>query len=440
MLPPDSRLFGASFNHPAVAEAFSDERFIQQMLLVEAELARAMAELEIIPAEAGERIAELAPNLKLDIDRLREGIEQAGFPVIELVRQLRQQLDDASRPWVHWGTTTQDIMDTARILQIAEVLPVMEADLAAVISKLAEMAQAHRDQLMAGRTHNQQAVPITFGYKVATWLSPLIRQRARLDELKPRLLVLQFGGAAGTLAVYGQRGPELYQALGRRLKLRPPVAPWHAQRDRLVEFANWLSLTTGSLAKLAGDVVLLSQTEVGELSETAEQERGGSSSMPHKHNPIASEVILAAAQSNAAALSAMHRALVQEHERGTHGSQLEWLTLPQMIALTAAALHKAVSLGERLVVNQDRMSENLQASQGVVLAEAVRTALSSKLAAAEAEALVREASRAAQIEKRHLLEIVRERTDLQLDWERLSDESAHLGACQWFIDRVLESV
>lgn len=437
MLPPDSQIFGSSFNHPAVAAAFSDQRFVAQMLAVEAALAKAMAELELIPADAAAQIADRAAELQIDFDRLRHGTEQAGFPVIELVRQLREQLEEPNRQYVHWGATTQDIMDTARVLQIREALPVLEAELDRLVASLAALTEEHRQLLMPGRTHSQQALPITFGYKVATWLAPLLRQRTRLAELKPRLLVLQFGGAVGTLAAYGDRGPELYQAFGRELDLGTPVTPWHAQRDRMVEFTNWLALMTGCLSKMATDVVLLSQSEVGELSESPDRQRGGSSSMPHKRNPIASELILAAAQSNAASLSAMHRTLAQEHERGTHGAQLEWLVLPQMVALTAASLSKAVLLSENLVVNRQRMQENVQASYGVLLAEAVRNALSASLPAVEADRLVREASLIARNKRRHLVEVLKEIADVDLDWASVGDESQHLGAAQWFIDRVL---
>ena len=199
---------------------------------------------------------------------------------------------------------------------------------------------------MAGRTHSQQALPITFGFKVAGWLAPLLRHRERLAELRPRVLVVQFGGAVGTLAALGASGPQVQEALASELGLNLPPIPWHTQRDTMAELAGWLSMLNGSLAKMAQDVILLAQSEVSELSESGDSTRGGSSTMPQKNNPITSELIITAARTNASLLASMHQAQVQEHERGTHGWQMEWLVLPQMFTLTAAALNKTLLLSQ----------------------------------------------------------------------------------------------
>ncbi len=375
--------------------------------------------------------------MTIDRERLREGAERAGFPVIELVRQLRAQAGERSRDYVHWGATTQDVLDTALVLQIRRALGPIEADLAKLIASLAGLAERYRGQVMAGRTHTQQAVPITFGYKVATWLAPLVRHRMRLRELKPRLLVVQFGGAAGTLAAYGEHGPALYAAMARELDLGVASAPWHAQRDGFVEFAGWLALVGGSLGKLAPDVLLLTQTEVGEVREAADPARGGSSAMPQKSNPIASEQILAAARAVAAHLATVHQALIAEHERGTHALQLERLGLPQMISLTASALARALFVGEHLAVDAARMRENLEAAQGTLLAEAIRNALATAIGRDEADALIKEACRIALAERRPLVSVLRQRTGVPLDWERLGDPRRYLGSADWFVDRVL---
>ena len=256
----DSPLFGSLFSDPQVAQEFSDARFIQRCVEVEAALARVQAKLGVIPAEAGEQIAAASLSFQPDMERLQAGVEKAGFPIIELVKQLRAHVGGDTETYVHWGATTQDIMDTALVLQIRAVLEAMENTLVRLIKALARLADQHRATLMAGRTHSQQAVPIPFGFKVAGWCAPLLRDQQRLAEIKPRLLVVEFGGAAGTLASLGERGIEVQNALADELGLGVPLMTWHTQRDSLVEIAGWLSLVSGSLAKMAQDILLLAQT------------------------------------------------------------------------------------------------------------------------------------------------------------------------------------
>ena len=438
--PADSKIFSPLFSDPAIEAVLADEAFVRQMLDVERALAKVQGALGIIPAEAAARIGAAAADLKIDYPQMQAGVEKAGVPVIELVRQLRKQTGGNAADYVHWGATTQDIMDTVRVLQIRDALPLMEASLDGVVRNLALLADKHRDTLMAGRTHSQQALPISFGLKVAGWLAPLLRHRQRLDEMKPRLLVVQFGGAAGTLAALGEKGTAVQVALAAELNLSVPVMPWHTQRDPLVELASWLSLVSGSLAKMAQDIILLAQSEVGEVRESADPSRGGSSTMPQKRNPIISELIIAAARTNASLLSAMHQAMIQEHERGTHGWQMEWLTLPQMVGLTAVCLKKSRFVTENLVVDKERMKQNVDASNGLMLAEAVTFALApTYMSRAEAKRLVREGCLTAVEENRHLVDVLREQYDFPLEWERLRDESAYFGAAETFIDNVLDS-
>ncbi len=438
--PTDSRLFGPLFSEPAIAAIFSDEQFVRDLLEVEATLAHVQGDLGRIPAAAAQQIAMTAPHLLIDWDRLQHATETAGFPIIELVAQLRQAVGPDAAAYVHWGATTQDIMDTALILQIRRALAVLSAQLDAIINRLAALAEQHRHTLMAGRTHSQQALPITFGLKVASWLAPLIRHRHRLAELQPRLLVVQFGGAAGTLAALGADGIAVQQALAMALGLGRPPMPWHTQRDNLVEFAGWLSLVSGSLAKLAQDIILLAQSEVAEVNESDDRLRGGSSTMPQKSNPIVSELIIAAARTNAALLSSLHNAQIHEHERATHGWQMEWLALPQMVALTGAALAKARWLSENLVVDVTQMARNVAASNGLMLAEAVSFALAEGMARSAAKALVAQAMQITLAEGRHLVDVVQELTDLPLDWAALRDERNYLGATQQLIDQGLAEV
>ena len=440
-LTTDSPLFSSLFRLPEVAEQFSGRQFVRYMLDVEAALAAVQGQLGVIPVEAAEQIVSGAAELTVDLEQVRVGMEKAGVPVIELVRQLRTHVGGEAADYVHWGATTQDIMDTACVLQLREVITILEVSLADLTQNFASLADRHRYTLMAGRTHSQQAVPIPFGLKVAGWAAPLLRDQQRLDELKPRLLTVQFGGAAGTLSALGNQGTAVQSALAAKLNLNAPLIPWHTQRDRLVELANWLSLVTGSLAKMAQDIILMAQSEVREVQESSDQSRGGSSTMPQKHNPVISEQIIAAARTNATLLANMHQAMIQEHERATHGWQMEWLTLPQMMNLTAVSLHKAHFLSENIVINEKQMRNNVAASHGLMLAEAITFVLApSYMSRQAAKQLVHESCQTALAQNRHLVDVVQTQVDTSLDWPALRDEANCFGAADTFINNVLTHI
>jgi 3-carboxy-cis,cis-muconate cycloisomerase len=359
------------------------------------------------------------------------------------VQELRKQVSADVAPYIHWGATTQDIMDTAWVLQLRAAIEVIRGRIAAIATGLSSLAERHRTTVLAGRTHSQQALPITFGLKVAGWLTPLLRHAARLGEIQPRLLVVQFGGAAGTLAALGDKGLAVTTAFAKELNLGVPMMPWHAQRDSFVEFAGWLSLVTGSLGKMAQDIILMAQTEVGEVGESAEAGRGGSSTMPQKSNPITSELIVAAARTNASLLSALHNAQIQEHERATHGWQVEWLTLPQMIMLTGGALKHAAYLAKNVQVDAAAMLVNITRAHDVVLAEAAVFTLAKAMTRPKAEALVQKACGAAVGENRPLIEVVKELVgdsikSAAVDWQALAKAENYLGETEKIIDRVLE--
>lgn len=436
----DLDLFSPLFSDAEVAEQFSDTQLVRAMLKVEAALAIVEGRLGVIPSEAADQIVDAAARMEVDFDRLRGGVENSGVPVIDLVRQLRAQIGGDAAGYVHWGATSQDILDTAKVLQIRTALEVLGSRLESVIRNLAQLAEKHRDTLMAGRTHSQQALPITFGFKAAGWLAPLIRHRGRLAEMRPRILVIQFGGAVGTLAALGTSGAHVQESLAEELELNLSDIPWHTQRDNMAELASWLSMLTGSLAKMAQDIILLAQSEVGELSESDDAARGGSSTMPQKNNPIVSELIITAARVNASLLTSMHQAQIQEHERGTHGWQMEWLVLPQMFTLAATALNKALFLSQNLVVDAARMRENIAASSGLMLAEAVSYALAgAAMSKANADQLVKDACQVAVQEGRHLIDVLKEKADAPVDWEAIREESAYLGSTDTFINRVVQA-
>ena len=444
-LPLDSKIFGPLFKDEEIAALFDDAAFLRAMLEVEGALARVEADLDIIPASAGKQISVICAAVEIDPVQIGRDTRCDGVPVIALVKALRKAVGRKAAPYVHWGATTQDIVDSATVLQIRSTIQIFERRMKPLIERLAVLADRHRATVMAGRTHGQQALPISFGLKVAGWLAPLLRHGERLSELRGRLLQLQFGGASGTLAALGDKGPAVMQGLASELDLNLSAIPWHSQRDGFVEFAGWLSMLTGSLAKMAQDIILLAQNEVGEVLESGEGDRGGSSAMPQKRNPIVSELVVAAARTNAGLISAMHNAMIQENERATHGWQVEWLTLSQMIMLTGGALGNAMFLAENLQINESQMRENLNRSNYLVLAEAAVQVLSAEIIRTEAHALVKEACRTAAAEDRSLIDVVRQQygqiaPENKIDWDALARPENYLGQSGQFIDRVLEQV
>lgn len=441
----DSDIFAPLFSDEEIAGLFDDEAYLRAMLEVEGALARVEASLGIFPSSAAERISKICRTAVLDPKQIGQGTQRDGVPVIALVKALREAVGKDAAPYVHWGATTQDIVDTAMVLQIRSTIRIMDQRLSLIVDCLADLANQHRTTVMAGRTHGQQALPVSFGFKVAGWLAPLLRHRKRLAEQRAGLLQLQFGGAAGTLAALGENGLAVMQRLSQELSLNLPIMPWHSQRDSFAEFAGWLSMLTASLAKMAQDVILLAQNEVGEVMESSGGDRGGSSSMPQKRNPIVSELIIAAARTNASLLSAMHNAMIQEHERATHGWQIEWLTLSQMILLTGGALKNALFLAKNLKVNANRMRQNLERSNYLVLAEAAIQALTAEIPRTEAHALVKQACGIAAAENRSLIDVVKQQfgeiaPKNKIDWQALAKPENYLGQTQHFIDRVLEQV
>jgi 3-carboxy-cis,cis-muconate cycloisomerase len=439
----DSLLFRDAFGTPRMRAVFSDRALVARYVEVEIALARAQGRLGIIPAAAAAAIEARANAEALDFERLRRDTDNVGYPILPLVQQLAAQCGD-SGGYLHWGATTQDIMDTALVLQIRDGLAIVEEDVTALRGILARLARKHRDTPMAGRTHLQQALPITFGYKAALWLAGFDRHAARLAEVKPRVLVGQFAGAAGTLASLGSRGLEVQQALMEELGLGAPSATWHAVRDTLAEVVNLLALVTGSLGKIAYDVMLMASTEVAEVQEPFAPGRGASSTMPQKRNPISSELMLAAAKAVRQHAGLMLDAMVQDYERATGPWHAEWIALPESFVLTAGALHQAKFALEGLVVDTARMRANLAMTGGLIVAEAVMMALAPHLGRQAAHDLVYDCCRAAAEQGGSLAEhLAREpRIVRHLDraaLEHLSDPANYLGLAREMVERVLRS-
>lgn len=432
--PFDSAFLGPLLSDAEVAGLLDDRAQIGAMLRVEAALARAEGLCGVIPEGAAERIAGIAEALDLDPAALAEGTARDGIPVPALVTILRDAVGGDEAAFVHWGATTQDVMDTGLVLRLRAILDILDTRLAGLTARLADLAKAERDTVMIARTRGQQATPTSFGLKVAGWLAPLQRHRARLKELRPRLEVLSFGGAAGNLSALGDQALAVEAALSAELALPAPALPWHSQRDGLVELGNWLGLVSGSLGKLAGDVLLLCQNEVGELREG---NGGGSSTLPNKANPIRSEAILSLARHCTGLSAQLQQAALHNHERDGVAWQLEWLVLPQMILAGAAVLRHAVDLIDDLQVDRGRMLANVEATRGLALAEAASFALSTHLPRPQAQALVKEACREVLASGGNLIDLLAQRSDAPVDWAALRDPARQTGAAGDFIDRIL---
>ncbi len=386
--PGNSMIIGDLYATPQMRAVFDDRRRLQYMLDVEAALARVQARLGLIPAEAAAAITGAARADRLDMDTIRRSTAVVGYPVVGLTKALAAAAGREAGRWVHWGATTQDILDTATMLQVREALALLDADLVRTLRGLAALADRHRDTVMAGRTHLQHALPITFGYKCALWMQPLLRA---LQGLRAEVPILQFGGAVGTLAALGDAGPAAVDALAAELGLAPPPAPWHVDRSVLTELVCRLGVLCGALAKMAADVALLMQSEVAELREPHRPGRGGSSTMPQKRNPIACEYIIAATRGVQALAPLMLGAMIQDHERSTGPWQSEALALPQAFLLTAAALSHAATLAEGLEVDGARMAANLAEGGGLIMAEAAMMLLAARLGRDAAHHHVQEA-------------------------------------------------
>jgi 3-carboxy-cis,cis-muconate cycloisomerase len=437
----DSILFRDAFGTPAMREVFSDYSLISRYVEVEIALAKAEARCGVIPQAAADEIAARTDVAALDFDALRRETDIVGYPILPLVHQMVQQCGEAGR-YVHWGATTQDIMDSALVLQLRAGLAIIEQDIAALRGILVDLSQRHRNTPMAGRTHLQQALPVTFGYKTAIWLAMFDRHAERLQQLKPRVLVGQFAGAAGTLASLGDKGFAVQEALCEELGLGVPTATWHVARDGLAETVNCLALVTGSLGKIALDIMIMASTEFAELYEPFVKGRGASSTMPQKRNPISSELMLAASKAVRQHAGLMLDAMVQDFERATGPWHAEWMAIPEGFVLTAGALHQAKFALSGLVVDGRRMADNLGISRGLIVAEAVMMGLAPMIGRQEAHDVVYDACRLANEKGLTLADALSgdQRVAAHIDRatiDRLTSPGNYLGLAPQMVDRVL---
>ena len=438
-------LFDELFSYEALQRVFSDESGVQSMLNFEAALARAEARTGVIPEIDARKITEKCGAQHFDLTAIRKEAARAGnaaIPLIKMLTDLVATEDKNAARFVHWGATSQDVIDTGCVLQLRRAFELMDQDLSRLSATLAALAEKYRETPVVARTWMQHALPTTFGFIVAGWLDAMLRHRQRLAEIRSRALSLQFGGAVGTLAALAGRGPEVAMAVAEELQLSLPLAPWHSHRDRMAEVATSLGLLTGTLGKIARDISLHSQTEVAEVCEPAGEGRGSSSTMPHKRNPVTCAVVLAAANRVPGLVSTMLAAMVQEEERGLGGWQAEWETLPEIVRLSGGALHHLAQMLPALEVDPERMRQNLDATQGLIFAEAVSTALGDRMGKMPAHMLVEAACTRAREQKRHLLDVLREEPGLRghlapADLASLFDVRNYLGSASEFVRRVL---
>ncbi|MGE5089490.1 MAG: 3-carboxy-cis,cis-muconate cycloisomerase [Candidatus Levyibacteriota bacterium] len=435
----------ALFTTDAMRAVFSDRTRIQRMLDFEAALARAEASVGVIPQAAADAIGAHCDAGRFDAAALAAAAQNAGNLAIPLVAALTKNVaatDPDARGYVHWGATSQDAIDTGLVLQLRDALALIDADLERLAAALARQARRHATTVLAGRTWLQQAIPVTLGVKLAGVVSALDRHRARLAEAKRRALVLQFGGAVGTLASLGERGIAVSEALAAGLDLPLPDLPWHTQRDRVCEVATVLGMLAATLGKLGRDLAMLAQTEVAEAFEPAAPGRGGSSTMPQKRNPVAASIAIATSVRIPGLVATMLAAAAQEHERGLGNWPAEWETLPEIALLVAGALSALADVGAGLDVDARRMRANLELTQGQIFAEAVQMALAGAIGRDRAHALVADACRRAAAGHVHLREVLRGIPEVasNLDattLDRLFDPVGYLGESGRFIERAL---
>ncbi|HGH1346188.1 3-carboxy-cis,cis-muconate cycloisomerase [Acinetobacter baumannii] len=443
-----SQLYTSLFYQKDVTDIFSDSSLVTYMIQVEVALAQAQAQVGVIPQNAANTIAQVAEHAldKFDFSALAVATGLAGNIAIPFVKQLTaivKDIDEDASRYVHWGATSQDILDTACILQCRDALNIIEAQLQQCYSTALEQAKQYRHQVMIGRTWLQQALPITLGHKLARWASAFKRDLERIQAMKSRVLTAQLGGAVGSLASLQDQGSLVVSAFAKQLNLTVPTSTWHGERDRIVEIASVLGIMVGNTGKMARDWSLMMQTEIAELFEPTAKGRGGSSTMPHKRNPVAAASVLAAANRVPALMSSIYQSMVQEHERSLGAWHAEWLAVPEIFQLCAGALSRTGEVLQGFEVNAKHMQQNLECTSGLIMAEAVMMALAPKIGRLNAHHLVEAACKTAVAQNQHLFDVVSQLDEVkgqfsQEEIRNIFKPENYLGNIQQQIDAVLK--
>ncbi|HEY7664751.1 MAG TPA: adenylosuccinate lyase family protein [Xanthobacteraceae bacterium] len=438
----DSAIFRDIFCTPEMRAVFSDQRRTSYYLEIEAALARVQARLGIIPKDAAREIERQCRIENIDFARLKQQTERVGYPILGVVQQIVSLCAGGLGEWCHWGATTQDITDTAAVMQIRAALELVEQDMEAIAAALADLSRRHRDTAMAGRSNLQQAVPLTFGFKTAALLAAMQRHRERLAQLRPRVLVGEFGGAVGTLASLGSEGLKVQAGLMAELGLGQPEIAWHTVRDSIGEVACFLGLLTGTLGKISMDVKLLMQTEVAEVYEPFHEGRGSSSTMPQKRNPISCLYIHSTVALVRQHVAALLEAAVADHERSTGPWEIEWIALPEIFLLASGALAQTKLLVEGLEIDAARMRANLDLTKGMIVSEAVMMGLGPHLGRQRAHDLVYDICRKVAATGEPLVELLAREPDVakhltRAELERMCDPADYVGLAGEMVDKVL---
>lgn len=439
----DSAIYRDQFGTAGMRRIFSDRSLVQIWMDVESALARAEAAEGLIPADAAGKITAAADASRIDLLEIKRLTDEMDHPFYPFVKTFASIVPDGAGEYVHWGATTQDIMDTACVIQLRMALEVVEELMRGVKTELIRLAKVHRMTMMPGRTHGQHALPITFGFKIALILDEFMRHEARLQELRPRLLVAQLSGAVGTLASMGGKGFAVQRAIASDLGLGLPRIAWHSARDRIVEFVCVAAMIGVTCAKVAMEVIQLQRTEIGELEEPSRHESVGSSTMPQKRNPMVCEAIVAVGrvlkQQPALALDSA----MQQHERDMSAWQAEWEFVPETAILLSAGLGQTQKVLAGLVVNEAAMARNVKLTDGLINAEAVMLALGAHVGRQRAHDLVTEAGRRSLATGRRFRDCLVEddiiRSAITIDaLDTLLDPASYLGEAAAFVDRVID--
>lgn len=440
----DSELFGDQYSSAEMREVFSLESTLGGWIQVEIALAKAEAELGIIPEEAAREIERRGKVEHFDVAALKRGIDATWHPIVPFIRIYEALCEDGHGEYLHWGATTQDIMDTGMVLQVKRALEIVERDLLDIISILSKLARKHAGTLMPGRTHGQHALPITFGYKVAVWTAEIMRYLERLDQLKPRVLTGNLNGAVGTMAYLGEAGPRVQERAMEMLGLNAPEISWQVSRDRIAEVAHFLGMVGATFGKISKEIILLQKTEVAELEEPFATGKVGSSTMPQKRNPMTCEAVFAASTILKAQTGLGLDAMLQEHERDMGLWQVEWEFLPEMFMLAGGILRHMKEVLGGLQVREENMARNLERSEGLIMAEAVMGKVAGKLGRQKAHDVVYEVAMRSfetgekfgeALKNNEALKEVIEPSEI----DELLDPSAYVGLCGHFVDAVSSS-
>lgn len=440
----DSIFFRDQYGTEEMRRVFDDDALLQRWLDVEAALARAEAQLGLIPAYAALEISTKALSSNLDKQCIAIEMETTGHPIVPVIRALQRVCDGDAGQYIHWGATTQDITDTALALQIKSAHTLIVRDLVAFEDTLLNLAVAHRETIMPGRTHGQHALPITFGYKVAIWAAETRRHLERLDECRPRVLVGQFAGAVGTLASVAERGPDIQRLMFADLGLDAPTVPWHTARDGIAEFIALLGLITATLGKIANEVVNLQRTELAEVEEPYVYGKVGSSTMPHKRNPMICEAIIAATRLVRNLIAPALEAMGHEHERDWSMIHMEWAFVPEACLLAAGSLKQTTRVISDLIVYKDRMARNVDLLKGLIVSEAAMLKLAGKIGRQDAHDVVYHASMRAYEENLSLKEALMAEPIVQVnlaaeDIDAVLDPRAYIGLSIHYVDEVVKA-